>query len=590
MNKKYYVLLGLLTLLLLVVGCSKGPIDITISESVTSTEQTEQTEQTSSIAPTLSDEELAQMALDKAIKEREEFEAVRKAELGEFYVPLPAIGDERSPIAINAKGLFMTGSTAGKNVDKTNVELYRTYIEAIKANDTKVINRLSPSLSQLNTLEKAIGIAAATEINAFIIDVKDDNGVMTYKSEIEAIENVDANRYTRIKDVEGLITLLDEYEIYTIARIVVFKDRNFAYERPEYSIQLKNGGVWHDYSGTPWVNPFDKHVWDYNLAIAKEAALLGFDEIQYDYVRFPDSAASYNPITDFPGRDGKRKDVAIGEFLEYSKEALQDYGVNLGADVFGMITRSWADSPEDIGQTWLEMAGHVDYMCPMVYPSHYGTGWYGYDVPDAHPYGVVKGAMVEAIEKNSAVKGSGQIRPWIQDFTATWVDGYINYGFNEVRQQILAAKELGIDEYMVWNPSNVYDPKSFIMTEKEKNTTYPIERPDYDLVGRTPADAMTEYFKNEKNNRLSKVFLLTPVDDRTDDFEAFYDEMMGDSYELISYSVSSYEMISSQEAQVKVSYQYKKTENGSELLIEANDTIWKIIKERNVWKIKRNIE
>ena len=134
-----------------------------------------------------------------------------------------------------------------------------------------------------------------------------------------------------------------------------FKDKNFAVKNPEHSIQRKSGGTWLDpNSGNiPWINPFDQYVWDYNVAIAKEASLIGFDEIQFDYVRFPDGSKTYNPITEFPGRKGRDKDEAIAEFLEYSRKELEPYKVNLGADVFGLITRTWDDYPEDIGQTWI---------------------------------------------------------------------------------------------------------------------------------------------------------------------------------------------------------------------------------------------
>ena len=536
----------------------------------------------------LTEEEKAQIAYETALAEREELETERKQELGEFYVPLPPVGEEIEKIKIDAKGLFCTGSTAGKSIDTAKVDSYIEYIEAVKANDTAEINRLSPILQNLNTLEKIIGIAAATEINAVVIDVKDDSGLLTYESSLEIVDSVDANRSTRIRDVSALMEVLDKYDIYPIARIVTFKDMNFAYAKPDYSIQLKSGGVWHDYSGTPWVNPFDKHVWDYNVAIAKEAALLGFKEIQFDYVRFPDNARAYNPITNFPGREGRQKDEAIGDFLEYANSSLEDYGVNIGADVFGLITRTWDDYPEDIGQSWIEIAPHVDYICPMSYPSHYGEYWYGYEVPDAHPYGVIRGSMMEALEKNAAVDG-GTIRPWLQDFTATWVVGHIYYGYIEVRQQIVAAKELGIDTYMIWNPSNVYDPRAFIASAEENGTTYPVDTGDEDYRGRTPMDAMYEYFRAERHEIFSQVFLLTPVEDRTDNFDVYYEEMTTDKYDLIDYDTLGYE-VSGDTAKVEVYYKYQVTEGETARYIENSKDVWKLVKEEGIWKVIRDIK
>lgn len=537
----------------------------------------------------LTEEEKAQIAYDAALMEREEIENQRKQDLGEFYIPLPPVGEDIEKVKIDAKGLFCTGSTAGKSVDTADVDSYIEYINAIEANDTAEINRLSPILQNLNTLEKIIGIAAATEINALVIDVKDDSGLLTYESSLEIVESVNANRSTRIMDMAALMEVLDKYDIYPIARIVTFKDMNFAYAKPDYSIQLKNGGVWHDYSGTPWVNPFDKHVWDYNVAIAKESALLGFKEIQFDYVRFPDNAGAYNPITNFPGREGRQKDEAIGDFLEYAKVSLEDYGVNIGADVFGLITRTWDDYPEDIGQTWIEISPHVDYICPMSYPSHYGENWYGYEVPDAHPYGVIRGSMMEALEKNASVADGSAIRPWLQDFTASWVVGHIYYGYSEVRQQIVAAKELGIDSYMIWNPSNVYDPRAFMKTADEVGKSYPVDTGDEDYMGRTPDDAMYEYFKAERHNRFSQVFLLTPVNDRTDNFDVFYEEMTTDKYDLIDYDTKGYE-VTGDTAKVNVYYKYQVTEGESSSYIENDQDVWNLAKEEGIWKIIRDIK
>ncbi len=537
----------------------------------------------------LTEEEKAQIAYEEAKKEREALEEERKNSLGEFYVPLPDLGSELNADRFLAKGLFLTGSTAGNSVDDDKVDIYVDYINALKTGDTATINQLSGKLSELNRLEKIIGIAVATEINAVVIDVKDDNGRMTYRSNIQLVDEVDGNREVRIKDVKELMVVLEKYDIYPIARVVAFKDKNFAYARPDHAIQLLDGGVWHDYSGTPWVNPFDQYVWDYNIAIAKEAALMGFKEIQFDYVRFPDNAAAYNPITNFPGRDGRRKDEAIGDFLEYAMEELKDYGVTIAADVFGIITRTWADSPEDIGQTWLEISPNTDIICPMVYPSHYGANWYGYEVPDAHPYGVIRGSMMEAIEKNAAVKNEADIRPWLQDFTATWVEGYIYYGFNEVRQQIIAAKELGIEGYMIWNPSNVYDPRAYIPTETEKNTQYPLETGDRDYLDRTPADALQIYLRSERNNIYSRVFLLTPIADREDDFDTFYDRMTSLSIELIDYDVLEYQMVSKDQAEVTINYQYRLSEENDLSYLEGQSEVWTVIKEKGIWKVVRGI-
>ena len=524
-------------------------------------------------------------------EERRLLEEKRKDELGEFYVPLPKIGQKTDNPKIDARGLYITGSTAGKPVDEGKVDKFIEYIDALKAGETEKLSEYSYILNEINTMERVIGIAAATEVNALVINVKNDSGIVTYESDIEIVKEIDSHT-TYIRDTDEFMRLMDKYNIYTIARIVAFKDPYFSKKSPEHSIQLKSGGVWHDYSGTSWINPFDKYVWEYNIAVAKEAALKGFKEIQFDYVRFPDNAVGkngYNEIVEFPGREGRDKDEAIGAFLKYAQESLKEYNVHQGADVFGLITRSWDDYPEDIGQSWIEKAPYVEYMCPMVYPSHYGPGWYGFSIPDAHPYGVLKGSMEEALEKKSLQKNSAEIRPWIQDFTATWVPGYIVYGPSEIRDQIKASKELGIYGYMVWNPSNKYNPEAFIPGEDEKNTKYPVHTGDRDYRQRTPSEAVKEYYRGEYNEKFLMTYMLTPVDERTEKFEDFEKQMKEDTYDLLDYEIYDYEMTDENNAEVRVMYKYEITKGEEKIIIEQPEEIIRTVREQGIWKIKRNI-
>jgi len=547
----------------------------------------------------LSEEEKAQIAYEEYLTELKNLEKKRKEDLGEFYIKLPEMTFEEfknkdsSKEKVEAKGLFMTGSSAGMSLDDDDIQNYAAYVKALREGNQQKINELLPIIDAINRFERAVALALETEVNAFVIDVKDDSGLMTYKSSLDIVEEINGNRGVRINEVENLLKKLKEYDIYTIARIVTFKDENFASQKHDHSIQLKNGGVWKDYSGTSWVNPFDKYVWNYNIAIAKEAALKGFDEIQFDYVRFPDNARVYNPITHFPGRNEREKDEAIGDFLEYAENELEDYNVFTAADVFGLITRSWDDWPEDIGQSWIEMAPYVDYMCPMVYPSHYGEWWYGYEVPDAHPYGVLKGAMEEAIEKNASVKEDSIIRPWIQGFTAGWVEGHIYYSPSKIREQIIASKELGVNEYLIWAPGNTYDPRIFFPSEEEKATSYPLDTGDKDYVGRTPADAVAEYLKAERNDMISMVYLLTPIGDRVHNFKEFYDKYKSQNLSLINYEVEDYNMIGEDKAEVNLSYKYEvvsENEGEEAEYIENNQDTWNTIKEKGVWKVKINLE
>ncbi|MDD2495205.1 MAG: putative glycoside hydrolase [Tissierellia bacterium] len=540
--------------------------------------------------PEISEEEKAKLELEKKLSEREELEKIRKEELGEFYVPLIPIGEEREKKSVEVKALYATGHTAGNELNRENIDAYGAYVKALADNDKAKANELYSAAEKANKFERIIGIAVGTEINGLVINVKDDNGFITYDSSVEIVQKMNENTSIPIKDVKNMLNILKEYEIYTIGRIVAFKDKNFAVLSPEHSIQLKSGGTWLDpNSGNiPWINPFDKYVWDYNIAIAKEASLLGFDEVQFDYVRFPDGAKKYNPITEFPGRNNRDKDEAIAEFLEYAREQLAPYNVNLGADVFGIITRTWDDYPEDIGQTWILIGKHVDNIAPMVYPSHYSTGWYNLENPNAEPYLVVKGAMEEAIEKNSSMEKPPIVRPWIQDFD--WAG--IEYGPNKVRAQIIAAKELGIYEYMIWNPANSYDPYSFIETAAEKNTTYPLDKGELDFREKSPADAADKYLVGKLNDRFSYMYLMTPLADRVKDFDEFQKNEEASPIKLLSYKVNGYTIDSTNKdkAMVELSYKYEMTKEGAAETIEKENVNWEAVRENNVWKIKAKFQ
>ncbi len=540
--------------------------------------------------PQLTDEEKAQQELERKTAERQELEEKRKEEFGEFYVPLIPIGEEHEKKNLDVKALYATGYTAGNSLNKENIDAYGAYVKALAENDTLKAKELSAAAEKANKFEKIIGIAIGTEINGLVINVKDDNGFITYQSNVEAVQKLNENTPIPIEDVKSILKVLKEYDVYTIGRIVAFKDKNFAVQSPDHSIQLKSGGTWLDpNSGNiPWINPFDKYVWDYNVAIAKEAALLGFDEIQFDYVRFPDGAKKYNPITEFPGRNDRDKDEAVAEFLEYARKELEPYNVNLGADVFGIITRTWDDYPEDIGQTWILMGEHVDNLAPMVYPSHYSTGWYNLENPNAHPYLVVKGAMEEAIEKNASMEKPPVIRPWIQDFD--WAG--IEYGPGKVRDQIIAAKELGVTGYMIWNPANSYDPYSFMPTDAEVAATYPLDKGELDYKEKTPADAADKFLSGMLQDRYSYMYLMTPVNDRVKKFDEYAQLQAVSDIKLLNYKVYGYEVDPGNKELATVDLYYKiEVKNGeTKQIIEKDNVKWNAVKENNIWKIKSDFD
>lgn len=293
-----------------------------------------------------------------------------------------------------------------------------------------------------------IALSRWSEINTFVIDVK-EGGEVSYRSGVGIARAIGANR-SYIPDPRQLLAELREAGVYAVARIVVFKDPILARSRPDWAIQTRDGGLWEDDRGVNWVDPYNRKVWDYNIALAREAVLLGFSEIQWDYVRFPDVPARFLRSAVFPAREGRSFSVAIREFLQYSREELADLGVPITADVFGLTVSVGNDL--GIGQRWEDLSDVADALLPMVYPSHFARGSYGIPVPNADPYRTVRTALEFAVRRSARIEGAAEIRPWLQDFSLGWPE----YGAAEVRAQIQATYDAGIDEWILWNPGSRY--------------------------------------------------------------------------------------------------------------------------------------
>jgi hypothetical protein len=315
------------------------------------------------------------------------------------------------------------------------------------------------SAASTKKLEKLIDLTRRTEINAFVIDVKDDLGTLLFKMEGMEKYNPDANKGTPLRDIENFMRKMKENNIYTIARIVSFKD-------PSYSKHNKNAAIIDKQTGQPftnkdgviWVSPHDRHLWEYNIAVAKKAAEVGFNEIQFDYVRFPASnGGKLDTRLDYRSKTKESKPETIQNYLKYAREELSPLGVYISADVYGQV----GTFPDDmaLGQHWESVSNIVDYISPMKYPSHYGNGAYGIAVPDAQPYKTIYKSTRDSVNRNNNIENPAVIRPWIQAFTAPWVKGHIKYGPNEIQQQIQAMKDLGVKEYLLWSPSNNYNIK-----------------------------------------------------------------------------------------------------------------------------------
>lgn len=295
--------------------------------------------------------------------------------------------------------------------------------------------------------EAGIDLVDRTELNALVIDVKGDRGMVAFKSAVPLAQQVGAQSTITMRDARALIERLRKRRIYTIARIVVFKDDPLATARPELAVKRSNGAIFRDREKLAWTDPFNHQVWNYNIGIAVEAAQLGFDEIQFDYVRFPDSPGlKFSRPTDM-----KNRIAAISGFLGEARKKLTPYNVYLAADIFGYV--AWNLDDTHIGQRLEELSPVVDYISPMLYPSCFQFGIPGYRLPVQHPYEIVFLSLQNARER-SAIP-SVRFRPWLQAFRDYAFD-HREFTGKEIHAQVSAAEKFGSDGWMLWNPRNTY--------------------------------------------------------------------------------------------------------------------------------------
>jgi hypothetical protein len=299
--------------------------------------------------------------------------------------------------------------------------------------------------------QRVFDLVERTELNAVVIDIKGDRGLIPYRTSVQAALDAGALGPVIIKDFDEQLAAWKARGIYTIARIVAFKDNVRAMTRPDLAvIDTRTGKPWIDRENLAWVDPFREENWDYVIAVAKEAALKGFDEIQFDYVRFPTdgklAAARYSqpnsPATRLP---------AIAGFLAKARRELGPTGVFLAADIFGYTAFNTNDT--DIGQRIEEISVSLDYICPMVYPSGYHLGIPGVRNPMVNPYEIVKESI--RLTRQRSQNPAAQVRPWLQDFKDYAFDKRI-FGPGEVRAQIRGSDDGGGSGWMLWNPKNDY--------------------------------------------------------------------------------------------------------------------------------------
>ncbi|MGM0874617.1 MAG: putative glycoside hydrolase [Bacillota bacterium] len=310
------------------------------------------------------------------------------------------------------------------------------------------------------TFEKLTSMIKNTDLNAMVIDIKDDFGNLTYQPDKSSPFYSISKNY--IKNPKNVLKTLEKEQIYPIARVVVFKDTVLANNNPELSFK-EGKNVWKNGRGESFVNPFLQEVWDYNVNIAIEAAKLGFQEIQFDYVRFPegferrDDELTYSAgkYANSDQNNVQKRVTAVTDFVSYAKGKLEPYGVKVSVDIFG-YTATLPEAP-GIGQNFSKISEHVDVISSMIYPSHW-TSYFGIAKPDLEPYRLITEYSKVENQKLEELKNKPTSRPWIQDFTASYLGkgNYQTYGKEEVEAQIKALNEQGINEFLLWNAGNTY--------------------------------------------------------------------------------------------------------------------------------------
>jgi hypothetical protein len=298
-----------------------------------------------------------------------------------------------------------------------------------------------------------IDVARRTEVNALVIDVKDDRGFVLYRSRVPLAREIgaDTNRPMRAERMRAVLDSMRALGVYPIARIVVAKDPLLAEKRLAWAIRRRAAPdePWLDKDGKPWLDPHHEGVWRYAAELACEAVELGFSEVQLDYVRFPDEKRLVREAV-FPLANGRERAQVIRAQLLRTREMLRPLGVPVTADVFGLTVTDTTDM--GIGQKWELLVDAVDAILPMMYPSHYAPGTYRLGNPNARPYETIDRGLQDAKRRTAGIAGAARLVPWYQDFTL----GPPRYGVAEVRAQIQAGYDNGVMDWILWNPRSVY--------------------------------------------------------------------------------------------------------------------------------------
>lgn len=320
----------------------------------------------------------------------------------------------------------------------------------------------SGSINNPEVYDRIVGLIENSNLNAVVIDVKDDWGNITVNFDTDNEDIQYAN--TKLLDAESLISDLHSRGIYVIGRITTFKDSIITKKHPEWGFTRDDGSLWANGRGEVFMNPFLKEVQDYNIEIGELAAEAGFDEIQYDYVRFAEGFETFGDTLSYsrgeyenkPMDEGDKRVSAITGYVRKARESISAYGLPVAIDVFGYALQ--AGRASGIGQDFSEMSNEADIMCSMIYPSHWGPYSFDIEKPDLEPYELVTRYLKEEQAIFKDLEHKPQSRPWIQDFTASWIGegNWMVYDADAVQAQVDAIYESGQREYLIWNATNTY--------------------------------------------------------------------------------------------------------------------------------------
>ena len=381
--------------------------------------------------------------------------------LGMLAVPVQAEEVSESTVLKLREQPFLTAPDMAVMPKKF---LYDSGIEIAYPEDgVKGIYLTENTAANPERVDELIGYLNSNDLNAMVIDIKNDHGHVTtdFNSDDAHIQK---NTIPVISDINALMKRFEEEQVYPIARIVAFKDSLLAQEEPGMSFLNQDGSIWEYGNGELFINPFLKETWDYAVNVGIEAAKVGFKEVQFDYVRFPevfsnDDNGLFYDMGEFADLDltpTEKRVKAISDFVAYAREKLMPYGVEVSVDIFGYAAT--VSEASGIGQDFSAISNNVDVISSMIYPSHWGPGNFDLSAPDLYPYEVVDEYMKVELPLLESLENMPTTRPWLQDFTASYLGAgyYKEYGQAEVMAQVQALKDHGVTEFLLWNAGNVY--------------------------------------------------------------------------------------------------------------------------------------